>query len=311
MRRLVAFIAALTIISLACGLFTPASTPDIQPASATPAMRITETVSAPTTYAPIPTFRVHTPTVAAPPPAASTPEGEYLLNEERQINDYVLRWWMNPNSQIGFDDILLIEVVGQLPIRVDMLSALNDLTGTDVNGDSYPDVIVETFSGGAHCCFGTQVYSLRETAVLIMQKPESNAGSYFEDLNADGVSEFVTYDDSFAYQYCPYAAGVSVKSILTFDAEQDWYVPASLRFPEQYVEELTANELRALTAPGELGEWDSSNICAILPLVLDYLYMGQPELAQTEFYNRYSGPDVDVKWSEVLQVVQSSPLYTP
>jgi len=192
-----------------------------------------------------------------------------------------------------------------------MFSALHDLTGSDLNGDDYPEVVVETFSGGAHCCFGTQVYSLRETAALILQKPESNAGGFFEDLDADGVSEFVTYDDSFAYQYCPYAAGVAVKVIMVYDAGLDRYIPANPRFPDQYVGEVATNEQRALAAPGELGEWDGTNVCAILPLSLDYLYMGQPDKAQTEFASRYSGLDTDAKWAEILQVVQSSPLYTP
>jgi hypothetical protein len=98
---------------------------------------------------------------------------------------------------------------------------------------------------------------------------------------------------------------------MAYDPEQDRYLPASPRFPEQYAEEISMNEQRALAAPGELGEWDGSNICAVLPLALDYLYMGQPDQAKTEFYNRYSGLDTDQRWDEVLQVVQGSPLYTP
>ena len=311
MRRLAAFIAALTIFSLACGLFSPASKPVPQPATVTPGMGVTETVPAPETFTPIPTFTLQAPTVAPLPPAAAAPEADYLLKEERLISGHAIRIWTNPNDQLGFDSILLIETAGQTPIRVDMFSALHDLTGSDFNRDGYPEVVVETYSGGAHCCFGTQAYSLRESAALILQKPESNAGGYFEDIDVDGISEFVTYDDSFAYQYCPYAAGVSVKSILAYDAGQDWYVPVSPRFPEQYTEDIAMHEQRAASAPGEMGEWDGTNICGILPLALDYLYLGQPEKARTEFYNRYLGADVDVKWNEVLQVVQPSPLYTP
>jgi len=304
MRRLALFLTGLTLSALACGLFTPASTSDPQLASAT------ETLPAPETFTPIPTFTPLPPT-AAPPPA-SPPEADYLLQEERLINGYAIRIWRNPDDQLGFNSILLIEAAGQPAIRVDMVSALHDLTGSDVNADGYPDLVVETFSGGAHCCFGTQVFSLRPTAAaLILQKPESNAGGYFEDLDADGVSEFVTYDDSFAYQYCPYAAGVTVKVIMAYDAGEDRYLPASPRFPEQYAEEIATHEGRAQYAPGELGEWDNTNICAILPLALDYLYVGQPDKAQAEFTSRYSGPDTDVKWAEILQVVQSSPLYTP
>lgn len=295
MRRLTVFVAVLTIFSFACRLFIPASNP-------TPAPVFTiETISAPATVTPVP-----------PSPPATAPEADYLLQEERLINGYAIRLWRNPNGQLGFDSILLIEAAGQPTIRVDMVSAINDLTGSDLNADGYPDVVVETYSGGAHCCFGTQVFSLRPTTVaLILQKPESNAGGTFEDLNADGVSEFVTYDDSFAYQYCPYAAGVVVKAIMVYDPGQDRYIPGNPRFSEQYADEIATNQQRALSAPGEFGEWDGTNICATLPLVLDYLYIGQPDRAQTEFASRYVGPDADAKWAEILQVVQTSPLYTP
>lgn len=306
MNTLVAFVASLALLSLGCGLMIPTSNSGTQPAIPT------ETLSAPATFTPVPTLTEQPPTHSSPPPAARPPEADYLLQEERLLNGYAIRIWRNPTDQLGFESILLIEAPGQTPIRVDKFSALHDLTGGDLNGDTYPDVVVETFSGGAHCCFGTQVYSLRpDAAALILKKPESNAGGYFEDLDGDNVHEFITFDDSFAYQYCPYAAGVTVKVIMAFDVAQDRYLPASPRFPEQYTQDIATHEGRALAAPGELGEWDSSNMCAVLPLVLDHLYLGQPDIAQTEFSTRYNGKDAVTKWGEILQVVQGSLLYKP
>lgn len=201
MRRLTSFIAVLIIFSFACGLFTPASNPNPQPA---PTM---ETVSAPATFTPIPTL-TPLPATAPPPPPATAPEVGYLLQEERLINGYAVRLWRNPDDQLGFDSILLIEAAGQPAIRVDMVSAINDLTGSDLNADGYPDLVVETYSGGAHCCFGTQVFSLRPTtAALILKKPESNAGGTFEDLDADGASEFVTYDARLLTSIAPMQPG--------------------------------------------------------------------------------------------------------
>lgn len=306
MRRQVTFIAIFTMIAFACGLFTLASNPSPQPVFHPVA------TSLPSTFTTVPIFTEQALTVPPPPPTADPPEVGYLLQEERLINGYAIRIWKNPADQLSFDNILLIQAAGQTPIRVDMFSALHNLTGNDLNGDGFPDVVVETYSGGAHCCFGTQVYSLwPDAAVLILKKPETNAGGYFEDLDTDGVSEFITYDDSFAYQYCPYAAGVSVKAIMAYEPEHNRYLPASPRFLEQYADEISRNKDRALAAPGELGEWDGTNICAILPLALDYLYLGQPAKAQSEFASRYSGSDMDTKWTEIMYVVQSSSFYTP
>ena len=306
MQRLTTLIVGLILLSLACSLFIPASNPSPQPAPPT------ETASIPVTFTPIPTFTLSAPTVPPPPPAVNAPAAGYLLEDERLINGYAIRFWRNTNDPLGFESVLLIESAWRAPIRVDMASAIHDLTGSDLNADGYPDVVVETFTGGAHCCFGTQAFSMRPNeAVIILQKPESNAGGYFEDLNADGVSEFITYEDSFAYQYCPYAAGVSVKVIMAYDPGQDLYIPAGPSFADDYSEDIATHQQRASAAPGEMGEWDGTNICAILPLALDYLYMGQPVKAQTEFASRYSGLDTDAKWNEILQVVQGSPLYTP
>jgi len=136
MYHIAAYITALTIFSFACGLFTPASNPDPQPAF------VTDAAPAPAAFTPIPTFTPQIPTLA--PPEASAPVSNYQLKEERLINQYAVRIWTNPDEQMGFDDIILIEAAGQVPIRVDMFSALHDLTGSDLNGDSYPDVVVET-----------------------------------------------------------------------------------------------------------------------------------------------------------------------
>lgn len=294
MRRLTISLVALLILATACRLFIPASNPNPEPATV------------PAVVSPAPSL------TPLPPPPASAPDSDYILQDERLINGYAIRLWMNPSDQLGFESILLIEATGKPVVRVETVSAINDLTGSDLNADGSPDLVVETYTGGAHCCFGTQVFSLRpDEAALILEKHPSNAGGTFEDLNADGVSEFVTYDDSFAYQYCPYAAGVEVKAILAYDPGQDHYLPASPRFADQYAQDISLNEQRAQAAPSELGEWDGSNICAILPLVLDYLYAGQPERAKSEFTSRYSAPDADAKWTEILQVVQDSPLYMP
>lgn len=246
-------------------------------------------------------------------PSAVVPVAGYQLIEEILIDDYAVRLWTNAQNEFGFDDILVIEAPGTGSIRVDMVSAIHDLTAEDINADGFPEVVVETYSGGAHCCFGTQVFSLREGPVLLLKTPQSNAGGQFQDLNADDLQEFITYDDTFAYRYCPYAAGVGVKVILAYDPVRDLYLPASPQFPDHYEADIATNEQRASSLPGQLGEWDGSNMCAILPLALDYLYLAQPEKAWEEFSSRYSGParDAETIWNEVLESALASPLYTP
>lgn len=44
--------------------------------------------------------------------------------------------------------------------QTDWVYELDPLTGDAITGDGYPDVIVRHYSGGAHCCHWTEVFSL-------------------------------------------------------------------------------------------------------------------------------------------------------
>jgi hypothetical protein len=88
------------------------------------------------------------------------------------------------------------------------------------------------------------------------------------------------------------------------------YVPASPRFVSLYTEIIAGHaELAERTAAGDLGEWDGTTKCAVLPVVLDYLYTGQADLAWAEFSRLYTHPDALLFWAEVVQGVSESTLY--
>ena len=60
---------------------------------------------------------------------------------------------------------------------------------------------------------------------------------------------------------------------------------------------------------GDFGEWDNTTKCAVLPIVLDYLFTGQSEKARSELLCLYPYPDVNDFWTTILETVQVSPLY--
>jgi hypothetical protein len=306
MKRFFIALVLLLFWVQACGLISPATEAGVssQALTAAAGTLFAEVTAA---SAPAPTE----PMLVPPPiPPASTESANYQLKEERLIDAYAIRWWHDINNEIGFKDVVTIETGGKPSVRIDSASAIEDLTGTDINGDGYPEVIVDTYSGGAHCCFGTQVISLRDMPVSILQKPESNAGGMFQDLNGDGVYEFLTADDLFAYKYCPYAGSPFVRVIMAYDSSRDQYLPASPRFANQYAGDIQEHAAWAQQAqPGDHGEQDNTTKCAVLPLVLDYLYSGQQDKAHSELQRIYPYPDVESFWNEVLTAVQGSPLF--
>ncbi len=329
-RRLLPLIALFT---LACGLIVPVPTPTSLPATATntasptstftitPDVAATQTIivaltqiSYTATPSPTSTPEINPADLVEeekplPPPAVS-PGASYELRDEVTVGAYGIRFWHDTTDPMGFNDVILIEKAGRFSIRIEQASAIHLLTGSDLTGDDTPEAIIETYSGGAHCCFGTQIYSLGETAKLLMKKPESNAGGHFDDLNNDGILEFVTADDLFAYQYCSYADSPFVKVILQYDPLKAEYIPASPLFSDEYAENILRNtEIAETSQPGDYGEWDNSSKCSVLPLLLDYIYMGDLETAQSELARFYPYPDAQGFWNEIMLFIQDSPLY--
>ena len=341
----------LLIFSLACGLFAPVSppTPTLAPAAETsvagtesaiatqkiialsytptPNIPATQTESAIQTALVIAAY-TSTPTSTpipeitpedlfeeekpVPPPALS-PGSSYRLKNEILIDAYGIRFWRHTDSATGFEDLVIIEKTGMKSIKIEQAAEIVTLTDADINGDGYPDIIIETDTGDAHCCLGTQVYSLGETPILILDKPESNTEGEFKDLNGDDIYEFITTDEVFAAKYCPYASSPVVKVIMAYDITEMSYLPFSPNFPDEYKDDIardTKNAERVSKAETyENGEWDETSKCSILPVALDYIYLGDLDKARSELERLYIYDDIDEFWNEVMLVVRDSPFY--
>jgi len=318
---------------LACNLSgRPTATPVSPPLTASPTQAPANQTQTPPivavtfTASPIPVFRpTNTP---VPSPAATDtplpvptavapistvfPDVAYVLAEEQAIGSYALRLWEDPASdEFVFDSVATISAVGQPTAQIEFASAFGDLTGTDLTGEGHPDVVIETYTGGAHCCFSTHVYDLGPVMTKMLETPVSNCGGAFEELDGDGVFEFVTCDDSFAYVYCAYAGSPLVKVIYQYEPGRR-YVPASPLFADQYIENIAAHREQAEEArPGEMGEWDNTTKCAVLPIVLDYLYAGNADLAWEEFERLYTYPDAADFRAEIEEMVSDSVRFAP
>ncbi len=280
----------------------PTNTPAGEPPTAAPA---TET-SLPSTPRPVPT--------AFTPTSESYPNAVYALASEQTFGDYTVRYWQNgANDAFGFEGIVSIAASGESPTQIENVmqsTPFDPLSGTDINGDGFPEIIVNSYTGGAHCCSSVFVATMSGSAVVpILQTIPSNCGGRFIDLNSDGIQEFDTCDDSFAYAYCSYAASPIVRVIYQFDPANG-YQPASPKFTSLYAETIAQDTQRAEQAqPGEYGENDNTNKCSVLPIVLDYLYSGQTDKAWSELSRLYTFPDVAQFRSEIENTVFNSPRY--
>jgi hypothetical protein len=88
----------------------------------------------------------------------------------------------------------------------------------DLDHTGQPNVVLDIYSGGAHCCSIEQVFTFN-TGTRTYAKTERNfgdPGTNIKDLNHDGRFEFVTADDRFAYEFTDFAASGLPLQILTF-----------------------------------------------------------------------------------------------
>ena len=78
---------------------------------------------------------------------------------------------------------------------------------TDVDGDGEPEVVLDLYWGGAHCCWYSQIYRYQPASghYSPLVHVWGNFGYVFADLDHDGTQELVTRDDRFSYAFASFA----------------------------------------------------------------------------------------------------------
>jgi hypothetical protein len=82
-----------------------------------------------------------------------------------------------------------------------------DLQVADVESDGEPDVLLNLYSGGDHCCYLTQLfrYDTADGAYTMLEHVWGDPGYRLKRLDDSGPIEFVSADDRFAYAFAAYA----------------------------------------------------------------------------------------------------------
>lgn len=87
----------------------------------------------------------------------------------------------------------------------------------DLDNDGAAEVIVSTFSGGAHCCTTFDIYSWRKDKFRKTKlEGMDGMGGGFNDLDGDGDYEFILGDRRFLYQFTSYAGSATPSRIYDF-----------------------------------------------------------------------------------------------
>jgi hypothetical protein len=88
----------------------------------------------------------------------------------------------------------------------------------DLNGDGEPEVLVDLYTGGAHCCSFTQIYGYKADTNGYFRVKGSwyDYGYELVDLDKDGNPEFRAADFRFAAAFTAYVASGAPPRVLRF-----------------------------------------------------------------------------------------------
>jgi FG-GAP repeat protein len=249
------------------------------------------------------------------------PQDGYSLHDERTVSPFTVQRWINtamPDiSPSGMCDCVSIVYEGARRVMTfgspGTLSAysVTDLTGTDINGDGFPDLVVSAWSGGAHCCYSSGVYSVGEDVKPILVLETGNCGpGEFADLDGNGTREFITCDDRWAYTYCSFADSPMPRVIYSYDARRGLYVPDTPRFASRYRDELAAALDDAQTWMSQNGGKDPElDKCHLLRPALGLMYGGHFYDGLVLIRGLYRAADREEFERETVEKVRSSPLW--
>ncbi|MDJ0542876.1 MAG: hypothetical protein PX637_00705, partial [Microcystis sp. M53601_WE4] len=109
----------------------------------------------------------------------------------------------------------------------------------DLDNNGIDEIIVSTYSGGAHCCTSLVIYTWQKDKFIREETGFlDGSGGSFEDLDGDNNYEFVTVDNAFLYAFSSYAASFPPSRIYTF--QQGKLADVTRKYPQELRKTLAA-----------------------------------------------------------------------
>lgn len=174
----------------------------------------------------------------------------------------------------------LVDKAGhQTPLLGDWDVSVYEGSGEDIFGDGNSALVLEGFSGGAHCCYTYQLVDVAEKPVVL--SPIENASPFFVFKDAASKQfRILTSDGAFSYfdGMC-FACGPFPRIVLR--ADDSGLHDVSADFVEQYDSEIAL--ARAKIENGKIGKFEVADFndakAVVLEIIYSYLYSGREQQA--------------------------------
>jgi hypothetical protein len=218
-----------------------------------------------------------------------------LETNERQYNNYIIRLDKKSLEDGVTADKLIISQNGKLLFEEEGNITFREVLNLDEIGDlkkiTFPTIVIDNYSGGAHCCFTTSIIDLADK--LNISKFEGVNG--YVELRPIANSNYfkvIIPDNAYIYQWTSFASSPFPEVIMYYDAKSNIYQPniSSMKKAELSREALRKkiNHINAKTYKNfkyaykedlDLLTFNNRNaneeyFAKLLPIVLDLIYSG-------------------------------------
>lgn len=193
-------------------------------------------------------------------------------------------------------DIPLIALAGP------ELNEAQEFQVVDLDRDREPEVIVNLFTGGAHCCTYSLIYRYdADTQGYVSQRFDwQHSGYSLVDLDKDGVPEFQTVDNRFAYRFASFAASGMPALIYQYQAGE--LVDVTRRFPKVIYS--NATQMWSFFEDARKGDGEMKG--ALAAYVADKCLLGQGRDGWQRVQQAYRMDDRQAFFSDLKTFLQES-----
>lgn len=187
-------------------------------------------------------------------------------------------------------------------------------------GKEPKQLIVEQYSGGAHCCYSYWVYELDSIAPrALFDSSKYGTGNQLNylDVDSDGAAELTHWVMAFDYFHLSHASSVFPQAVFAYDKKAGEYRPANGRFSHVILAgmEDDIKELETIKAEREAEKDDlytERHFSAVLQITLNYIYAGRQDEGWAFFnreYRTHEGISREKMRAEIEETLRAEPVY--
>ncbi len=177
---------------------------------------------------------------SAPAVLLAQPNSSFKLETDQTYDNYRVRIFRNEEEGKGYFEILQngkrVYIQKGFRFRVGLMytdaefkemgeNISNDLIamGKDTTGKGIPNLVVNEWTGGAHCCYKFHVFEIGKRFKKIATLDAGDGdGAHFEDIKGNKKPVFIAADWTFAYWRTSFMQSPAPEIILAY--ENDSYI---------------------------------------------------------------------------------------